>query len=186
MKFLTGDLQVNFSHWWLTYLRDHSGYGLGQWEKALRNNASSFSLAELIPRMILESLCEIALRWMSLDLIDNKSTLNQVMAWCHKATSHYLIQCWLTSMSPYGVTRPQWIDELQPSDAIWHSGPWSIENWFRIWLVAWQHQTITWTNDDLLSVKRKLYHCSLPEPLTTLLVRSQSNCWLRPQISYPH
>ena len=31
------------------------------------------------------------------------------MAWCHQATSHYLSQCWHRSMSPYGVTRPQWV-----------------------------------------------------------------------------
>ena len=28
------------------------------------------------------------------DLIDGKSTLVQVMAWCRQATSHYLDQCW--------------------------------------------------------------------------------------------
>ena len=53
--------------------------------------------------------CKIALRWMSLDLTDDKSTLVQVMAWCHQATSHYLGQCWPRFMSPYGVTRPQWV-----------------------------------------------------------------------------
>ena len=37
-------------------------------------------------------------------------TLVQVMAWCHQATSHYLNQCWPRSMSPYGVTRPQWVN----------------------------------------------------------------------------
>ena len=31
---------------------------------------------------------EIALRWTSLDLRDDKSTLVQVMAWCRQATSH--------------------------------------------------------------------------------------------------
>ena len=31
------------------------------------------------------------------------------MAWCRQATSHYLSQCWPRSMSPYGVTRPQWV-----------------------------------------------------------------------------
>ena len=51
---------------------------------------------------------EIALRWMPLNLTDDKSTLIQVMAWCRQATSHYLIQFWPSSMSPYGVTRPQW------------------------------------------------------------------------------
>ena len=52
---------------------------------------------------------EIALRWMPLELTDEKSTLVQVMAWCHRATSHYLSQCWPRSMSPNGVTRPQWV-----------------------------------------------------------------------------
>ena len=50
--------------------------------------------------------CEIALVWMSLDFTDDQSTLVQVMAWCRQATSHYLSQCWPSSMSPYGVTRP--------------------------------------------------------------------------------
>ena len=53
--------------------------------------------------------CEIALIWMSLDLTDDQSTLVQVMAWCRQATSHYLSQCWPRSLSPYGVTRPQWV-----------------------------------------------------------------------------
>ena len=34
----------------------------------------------------------------------------QVMAWCRQATSHYLSQCWPSSMSPYGITRPQWVN----------------------------------------------------------------------------
>ena len=32
------------------------------------------------------------------------------MAWCRQATSHYLSQCWPRSMSPNGVTRPQWVN----------------------------------------------------------------------------
>ena len=55
--------------------------------------------------------CEITLLWMSLDLSYNKSTLVQVKAWCHQATSHYLNQCWPRSVSPYGVTGPQWVKE---------------------------------------------------------------------------
>ena len=43
---------------------------------------------------------------MPIDLTDDKSTLVQVMAWCRQATSHYLSQCWPSSMTPYGVTRP--------------------------------------------------------------------------------
>ena len=53
--------------------------------------------------------CEIALIWMSLDFIDDQSTMVQVMAWCRQAASHYLSQCWPRSLSPYGVTRPQWV-----------------------------------------------------------------------------
>ena len=54
--------------------------------------------------------CEIALIWMSVDFTDDKSTLVQVMAWCRQATSHYLNQCWPRSPTPYGVTRPQWVN----------------------------------------------------------------------------
>ena len=53
--------------------------------------------------------CELAHRWMPLDLTDAKSTLAQVMVWCRQATSHYLSQCWPRSLSSYGITRPQWV-----------------------------------------------------------------------------
>ena len=52
---------------------------------------------------------KIALRWTSLDLSDDKSTLVQVMAWCRQAKSHYLNQCWPRSLPPYGIIRPQWV-----------------------------------------------------------------------------
>ena len=58
--------------------------------------------------------CELALRWTSLDLTDDKSTLVQVMAWCRQATCHYLSQCWPRSMLPFGVTRPQWVKDQYP------------------------------------------------------------------------
>ena len=53
---------------------------------------------------------EIALRWLPLDFTDDKSTLVQLMAWCCQATSHYLSQSWPRSMTPNGVTRPQWVN----------------------------------------------------------------------------
>ena len=31
------------------------------------------------------------------------------MVRCHHATSHYLNQCWLRFMLPYGITGPQWV-----------------------------------------------------------------------------
>ena len=45
--------------------------------------------------------CETVFTWKSVDLIDDKSTLVQVMAWCR--------QCWPRSLSPRGITRPQWV-----------------------------------------------------------------------------
>ena len=53
--------------------------------------------------------CEITVRWMSPDLTNDKLTLVQVMAWCLQSTSHYLSQCWHSSMSQHGVTRSQWV-----------------------------------------------------------------------------
>ena len=54
--------------------------------------------------------CETAVIWMSLGLTNDYATLVQVMAWCRQATSYYLSQCWPRSVSPFGVTRPQWVD----------------------------------------------------------------------------
>ena len=48
--------------------------------------------------------CGIALIWMSLDFTDDQSTLVQVIAWCHQATSHYLSQSWPRSLLPYYIT----------------------------------------------------------------------------------
>ena len=62
-----------------------------------------------------------AQRWMPWDITDDKSALVQVMAWCRQAPSHYLSQCWPSSLSPYGVTRPQWVNSwyvLKPSESI--------------------------------------------------------------------
>ena len=56
--------------------------------------------------------CRITLGWLPLDHICHKSTLVQVMAWCHQAASHYLSQCWPRSMSPYGITSPQWVNYM--------------------------------------------------------------------------
>ena len=60
---------------------------------------------------------------MPLDLINDKSTLVQIMAWCRQATSHCRSQCWPRFLSPYGVTRPQWVNE--PSHLMW----WLILVW---------------------------------------------------------
>ena len=74
-----------------------------------------FNLVLLIG--IFRSSHDNALWWMPQDLTDDQSTLVQVMAWCHQATSHYLSQCWPRSLSPYGVTRPQWVNINNSFDA---------------------------------------------------------------------
>ena len=83
------------THWPLADLREI-------WEKVI------FKLILMIGGWGI--FCKIALRWMSMDLTDDKSTLVQMMAWCRQATSHYPSQCWPRSMSPYVVTRPQWVN----------------------------------------------------------------------------
>ena len=51
--------------------------------------------------------CPQRLRRIPMDLAHDKSTLVQIMAWCHQATSHYLNQYWPSSMMLYGIIRPQ-------------------------------------------------------------------------------
>ena len=58
--------------------------------------------------------CGIAIIWMSLDFTDDQSTLVQVMVWSRQAASHYLSQCWPRSLSPHGLTRPQWVKSFAP------------------------------------------------------------------------
>ena len=54
--------------------------------------------------------CEITFRWILQNTFDDKLTLVQVMAWCSQATNHYLCWCWSKYMSPYDVSRPQWMN----------------------------------------------------------------------------
>ena len=62
------------------------------------------------------------------DLIDDKSTLVQVMAWCRQATSHYLNQCWPKYPMPYGVTRPQWVN-FKTNNMKMLSTLWALSDW---------------------------------------------------------
>ena len=87
---------------------------------------------------------------MGLDLTDDKSILAQVMAWCHQATCHYLSQCWPRSLSPYGVTRSEWVNPLWQSVANYVSN--LGQHWLRYWLVACSAPGYDLNNDDLLSI----------------------------------
>ena len=102
------------------------------------------------------------------DLIDDKSTLVQVMAWCRQATNHYLSQCWHSSLSLYGVTRGEWVKVKQRlipvswRKCICFDSCSIIPRWFCNGPVYWwkpiiglsnslaqiTHQAIIWANDD--------------------------------------
>ena len=105
------------------------------WVNSLAPGRFEQKLRKVISRLISMTngwgiSCKITLRWIPLDLTDDKSTLVQVMAWCRQASSHYLSQCWPRFMSPYGVTRPQWVNSSPAIEAL---------------KVKWATSSATWT-----------------------------------------
>ena len=86
------------------------------------SNFNSMMFKLIIEKRNFSTPCKIALRWMSQNLTNEKSTLVQVMVWCRQATSHYLSQCWPRSMLQYGVTRPQWVNSSPLSATYMHQG----------------------------------------------------------------
>ena len=101
------------SWWWFVNPRSHGIiiHGicvLGNMPASMAEGLTHWPLEDF--NLILGISYEIALRWMPLDLTDDNSALVQVMAWCRQATSHYLSKCWPRSMSPNGITRPQWVN----------------------------------------------------------------------------
>ena len=111
------------------------------------------------------SLCEIALRWMLLDLTNDKAISVKVMVWCHQATSHYLSQCWPSSMTSYDVTRPQWVNWSQLIQTILHTKSfcnWTVTKTLNVW---------NWL--DALRIST----CSIP--IQTTPVHSLTHGWIR-------
>ena len=66
-------------------------------------------ISELILQIEFMDTCETTFRWMPGNVFYDQWTLVQVMAWCCQATSHYRSQCWPRSISPYSITRSQWV-----------------------------------------------------------------------------
>ena len=62
---------------------------------------------------------KIDLRWMP-HLGDEKSTLVQVMPWCHLAPSYHLSRYWSSSVRPYSIIRSQWVNSSPPNAAYMH------------------------------------------------------------------
>ena len=107
--------------------------------------------------------CVFALIGMSLDFIHDQSTLVQVMAWCRQATSHYLSQCCPRFLSPYGVSRSQWVkvprwitssvSVLNLDTCMYYFGnPWIL----MVWIYFVYRMTMFWTVDDIVEDIRTL------------------------------
>ena len=75
------------------------------------SNLKSVIFRHIIRINFMSTSCKIAFHLMPQNTFDGVMLI-QVMAWCHQATNHYLSQCWPRSMSPYGVTKPQWVNTM--------------------------------------------------------------------------
>ena len=82
---------------------------------------------------------------------DDKSTSVQVMAWCCKAPSHCRSQSWPRSMSPYGVSRPQWVKLISLSH----------DNFVPPVRHGIFHRPITWNRRDLY----QSFACLISKPM---------------------
>ena len=99
----------------LTHILSHNLIVLKLWNLGSEfSNHSEIQLASQQQSICyrLSSWALLAFEWMPQNTFDDKSTLVQVMAWCHQAPSRYLSRCRPRSMLPYGVTMPQWVNRL--------------------------------------------------------------------------
>ena len=92
---------------WLSHISIYqhiTSLTLGRCDSDLKNMI--FKLCKcMLQIMFISTSCEIALRQ------HEKSTLVQVMAWCHQATSHYLGQCG-TRFCNGVITSPHWVSVI--------------------------------------------------------------------------
>ena len=100
---------------------------------------------------ILSTSCEISLKWVLQNIIDDESILVPIMVRCHQVASHYLSQYWPRSMWPYGITRPQWLTDSamisrQPGD-FWLS-PRYVHNLISLFMyLCWNYILHHFEND---------------------------------------
>ena len=116
---------------WKAWIHKHMIYSLTYWPlrdvEIILEMCFSNSFYELISGTLSVKLDT----WVPLNLTDDRSTLVQIMVWCHQATTHYLSQCWPWSMSPYGVTKPQYVKLV----IISHNAV-CVWNHCRLWIIA--------------------------------------------------
>ena len=82
-------------YWYIHILSKTTGLALVPMKCASDFNSIIFNFTIENNENISLGTREIALKGMPQNLPNRESTLVQVMAWCCKATSHYLDQCWL-------------------------------------------------------------------------------------------
>ena len=70
----------------------------------LRHHRADYDVAVMMQNCTMGTRCETAASWMPKKLINEKSILLQLLAWCCRPSSHYLSQCWLRCTLPYGIT----------------------------------------------------------------------------------
>ena len=98
-------------------------------------NFKSVISKHMLQIWVYEHFCDVARRWMPQNTFIDKSTLVQVMASSLTATSHYLNQCWPSSMTPYGVIigHAWWVKSkvtsfptiINVAEILKHDIPWS-------------------------------------------------------------
>ena len=117
-------------------------------------------------------MCKISFGWILQDAIEDKSSLVQVMAWCHQATSHYLNQCWPSSMLPYDVSRGYHINECVNLSSNWSLNPTVIHLNSNLSWWCWFHTTET--------------YCGGWYPSDLAPGHQQPLCWPRPEHNARH
>ena len=141
-----------------------------------------------------------ALRLMPEKLTDDKSTLVQVMAWCRQTTSHYLSQCWPSSMSPYGVTRAQWVNQnsrhFQSGKCIWNVNckMVAIRWWhFYIHFLEWQWlyvdenftEVCSWVSNWSTLIQVMVWHQTGAKPIPKPMTTQFADAYMRHQAPVP-
>ena len=99
-----------FQHWFRSWFGavQATSHCLNQWWLVYRRIFASLGLNELRHKFLVHVTDWILdyFLWncsgMTMNPIDDKSTLAQVMAWCLNATSHYLNHCWPRSLASLG------------------------------------------------------------------------------------
>ena len=115
------------------------------------SNFKSITFKLITQNSSLGTCCE-SLVWIPENLTYEKSTLAQVMAWCHQVTSRYLSQCWPRSVSTYGVTRPNCVKLILQQNSFPHftisllhmNTKWALKN-----IIQWKLYKMTTKFCDL-------------------------------------